>query len=159
MLNWPNLVLSSKTNEESTRLTRGSYALSHTVTYPRACMAEPGPLCGGSLVFCAGKIQPGTDLAGLPTPLRPALLDAYQRQRTLPSAYPRLIGAYCLFSRTGAYTYLLANPTEHAWLKERNPTLRGSRMPDIPCGHTHVVSWTLLNVERHKNVFFYINGL
>jgi Ser/Thr protein kinase RdoA (MazF antagonist) len=74
-------------------------------------------LCGYGLPL----FDLGTCLAGIPTHLRPALLDAYQQQRALSPAYPRLIDACFLLSRMGAYVYLLANPAEHAWLKERIP--------------------------------------
>ncbi len=74
-------------------------------------------LCGfGSPLF-----DLGTCLPGIPADLRPFLLDAYQQQAMLPPTYPRLIDAYFLLSRMGAYVYLLANSAEHEWLKERIP--------------------------------------
>lgn len=63
----------------------------------------------------------GTCLPSIPAHLRPALLEAYQQQAVLPSAYPRLIDAYFLLSRMGAYVYLLPNIAEREWLKERIP--------------------------------------
>lgn len=74
-------------------------------------------LCGfGSPLF-----DLGTCLPGIPAHLRSMLLDAYQQQETLPSTYARLIDAYFLLSRMGAYVYLLSNAAEHEWLKERIP--------------------------------------
>jgi Ser/Thr protein kinase RdoA (MazF antagonist) len=63
----------------------------------------------------------GTCLPGIPADLRPVLLHAYQQQAMLPSTYPRLIDAYFLLSRMGAYVYLLPNSAEQEWLKERIP--------------------------------------
>lgn len=74
-------------------------------------------LCGfGSPLF-----DLGTCLMSLPAGLRPALINTYQRQERLPAAYPRLLDASALLSRMGAYVYLLADSSEHAWLKERIP--------------------------------------
>jgi Ser/Thr protein kinase RdoA (MazF antagonist) len=74
-------------------------------------------LCGfGSPLF-----DLGTCLPGIPANLRLTLLHAYQQQELLPSISFRLIDAYFLLSRMGAYVYLLANVAEHDWLKERIP--------------------------------------
>lgn len=74
-------------------------------------------LCGfGSPLF-----DLGTCLPGIPAHLRPLLFGAYQQQVMLPSTSPRLIDAYFLLSRMGAYVYLLANAAEREWLKERIP--------------------------------------
>ncbi len=93
-------------------LHRGNLLTSHNNVYP-----IDFSLCGfGSPLF-----DLGTCLPCLPASLRPVLLEAYQQQETLPSAYSRLIDAYFLLSRAGAYVYLLANQSEHEWLKERIP--------------------------------------
>lgn len=63
----------------------------------------------------------GTCLSGIPSNLRPVMLDAYQQYERLPSNSLRLIDAYFLLSRMGAYVYLLSNSAEHDWLKERIP--------------------------------------
>ena len=93
-------------------LWRGNLLISETAVHP-----IDFSLCGfGSPLF-----DLGTCLPGIPVDLRPILLDAYQQQAILPSAYPRLIDAYFLLSRMGAYVYLLPNAAEHEWLKERIP--------------------------------------
>ena len=93
-------------------LWRGNLLTSETDVHP-----IDFSLCGfGSPLF-----DLGTCLPGIPVDLRSILLDAYQRQEMLPSRYSRLIDAYFLLSRMGAYVYLLPNPAEHEWLKERIP--------------------------------------
>ncbi len=93
-------------------LHRGNLLVSGTDVHP-----IDFSLCG----FGFPLFDLGTCLPGIPADLRPVLLRAYQRQGRLSSAYPRLIDAYFLLSRMGAYVYLLPNSLEHEWLKERIP--------------------------------------
>lgn len=93
-------------------LWRGNLLVSATAVHP-----IDFSLCGfGSPLF-----DLGTCLPGIPAHLRPLLFDVYQQQAMLPSTYPRLIDAYFLLSRMGAYVYLLPNAAEREWLKERIP--------------------------------------
>jgi Ser/Thr protein kinase RdoA (MazF antagonist) len=63
----------------------------------------------------------GTCLPAIPAHLRSIFLESYQQQKALPPGYPRLIDAFFLLSRMGAYVYLLPDPSQHEWLKERIP--------------------------------------
>ncbi len=63
----------------------------------------------------------GTCLPAIPPDLRSNLLAAYQRIESLPPEYPRLIDAFFLLSRMGAYVYMLPNQAVREWLKERIP--------------------------------------
>jgi Ser/Thr protein kinase RdoA (MazF antagonist) len=64
----------------------------------------------------------GTCLPGIPAHLRSVFLESYQKQEILPPGYHRLIDAFFLLSRMGAYVYLLPDPTQHEWLKKRIPS-------------------------------------
>jgi Ser/Thr protein kinase RdoA (MazF antagonist) len=63
----------------------------------------------------------GTALLGLPSALRVVALEAYQERIPFPADATRLLDAYALLSRLGAYLFLLAEPAERAWLLERLP--------------------------------------
>jgi hypothetical protein len=63
----------------------------------------------------------GTCLPTIPALLRSIFLESYQQQQMLPLGYSRLIDAFFLLSRMGAYVYLLPDPVQHEWLRERIP--------------------------------------
>jgi Ser/Thr protein kinase RdoA (MazF antagonist) len=86
------------------------------VTGSQVCPIDFG-FCGwGSPLF-----DVGTALLGLPSALRAVALQAYQEQLPLPEEAWRLLDGYALLSRMGAYLFLLAEPAERAWLRERLP--------------------------------------
>lgn len=62
-----------------------------------------------------------TALLGLPPALRAMALQAYQEHLPLPAEASRLLDAYALLSRMGAYLFLLDEQAERSWLRERLP--------------------------------------
>jgi len=74
-------------------------------------------LCGfGYLLFDCG-----TCLASLPRAFRQAFLTGYTSHHAFDEHIPRLLDAFFLLSRLGAYIFMLPNPTDQPWLRERIP--------------------------------------
>jgi Ser/Thr protein kinase RdoA (MazF antagonist) len=74
-------------------------------------------LCGfGSFVF-----DLSTSMGSLPVPLRPALWESYGATEGLPANALRLLEACFIVSRLSAYTFMLPDPAQQAWLKGRIP--------------------------------------
>ncbi len=81
-------------------------------------------VCPIDFAFCgwgSPLFDVGTALLGIPPSLRAVALQAYQERISLPADASRLLDAYSLLSRMGAYLFLLAEPAERAWLRERLP--------------------------------------
>lgn len=63
----------------------------------------------------------GTTLPSLKRELRLSFLAGYRVRRHFADATLRLVDAFFLLSRLGAYVFMSANPANHAWLRERIP--------------------------------------
>ncbi|MGH2518078.1 MAG: phosphotransferase enzyme family protein [Ktedonobacterales bacterium] len=103
---------------------RDSWGLMHTDLHPGNYLLhrqEVRPidfsLCGfGYLLFDLATV-----LAGHPSTLRRPFLNGYARHQRLSENDTRLLEAFCLLSRMGAYVFMLSNPAEWDWLRARIP--------------------------------------
>lgn len=81
-------------------------------------------VCPIDFAFCgwgSPLFDVGTVLLGIPPSLRAITLQAYQEHIPLSADASRLLDAFSLLSRMGAYLFLLAESAERAWLRERLP--------------------------------------
>lgn len=103
---------------------QSSWGLTHTDLHPGNYLLYPHDmrpidfsLCGfGYLLFDLATV-----LASHKPALRQPFLNGYLEHRWLSADETRLLEAFCLLTRMGAYVFMLPNPAEQEWLRGRIP--------------------------------------
>jgi Ser/Thr protein kinase RdoA (MazF antagonist) len=101
-----------------------SLQLIHADLHRGNLLVAGSQVCAIDFAFCgwgSPLFDVGTALLGLPSALRVVALQAYQERIPFSADASRLLDAYALLSRMGAYLFLLAEPAERTWLRERLP--------------------------------------